>query len=334
MKTFYKEPRDLTKLPLDRNENLNAHLKSHVDSFLSKMSGNCNLYPDNLLQLNKNISNYLGIPSSEIILTNGSEEALSLIFNIVSKNYRTVVKWEPTFSLIDLYVKRTNLIAINFNYILLNQKFHFNLKSINCLTSEKHIFYISSPNSPTGSIFCKTKLISLLNKFSTSLFILDGAYVDYDIDYYLSLYKRYPNIILVRTFSKSWGMAGLRAGYFVTKNPSLQNVRPNYAPNVIAATIANKLFSQSLIVSSSINETLSIKDTLEEFLNKQELRFIRGAGNFILIESTQLDLSQFSKRILYKTMEILDSSYIKISIPDKSQLDAVCESISQSTLTV
>lgn len=326
MKEFYKPSRNFNKLLLDRNENLDRGLNSYINLLLKQEQHNCNLYPDNLLQLNKNISEYHNVNQREVMLTNGSEEALNIIFALTSSDYKAIVKWEPTFGLIELFAKQYNIPSINFDYILTkDNRFDFNYGQLKSLRKKKYIFYISSPNSPTGSVFSRDVLKMLLNKFTNSLFILDGAYVDYDNDWYVKMYKRHTNIVLVRTFSKSWGMAGLRSGYYISKNTKLQNARPNYAPSVVAAAIANKLFNTAFVVESSINENLIVKQLLEEFFVKQKISFIKGKGNFILIKATNLDLNYLSSFVLYKTLIINGVQYIKLSIPSRKDLYKLCK---------
>ena len=326
MKEFYKPSRNFKKLLLDRNENLDRGLNSYINVLLKQEQYNCNLYPDNLWQLNKNISKYHNVEPSEVVLTNGSEEALNIIFASTCLDYKAIVKWEPTFGLIELFAKQYNIPTINYDYVLTKDKeFNFNYEQIKSLRKKKYIFYISSPNSPTGSVFCKNVLKMLLNKFTNSLFIIDGAYIDYDNDWYVNLYKRYPNIVIVRTFSKSWGIAGLRTGYYISKNPKLQHGRPNYAPSVVAATIVNKLFQTPFIIPSSINENLFVKKLLEDFLVKNKISFIKGKGNFILIESAELNLHCFSALVLYKALTIEGVQYIKLSIPSRKDLYKLCK---------
>lgn len=327
MKLFYKPPRDTNKLPLDRNENLSKQIKRRLSAILNQSDLNFNLYPDNLLQLNCHISNYHGVNPEEIVLTNGSEEALTLLFNHSLPIYKNVIKWEPTFGLVDVLLRRHNSQIINYGFNLVNNMFVPQYKFDNLSSFQKYIFYISSPNSPTGSVFDKSMLTLLVKEFTNSLFILDGAYVNYDADYYISLYKRYNNVVLVRTFSKSWGMAGLRAGYYITKNTELQDIRPNYAPNVVASTLLNYTFANLHSTFSYVEETVSIKKTIQQFLMQLGINYIIGAGNFILIDQTELDVEWLASKCLFKFLQINKKKYIKISIPDKLDINLLLKSL-------
>ena len=123
MKFFYKEPRDTTKLPLDRNENLNKSLNSYITEIVSKLKINFNCYPDNLLELCHNISKLHEITPQEVVMTNGSEEALSLLFNYLLPSYKKVVKWEPTFGLVNVLLQRHDCDITNYGFDLLNNQF-------------------------------------------------------------------------------------------------------------------------------------------------------------------------------------------------------------------
>lgn len=327
MKLFYKQSRSPEKLPLDRNENLSLALKQNVSKLISDTEFNYNLYPDNLYNLNNNISNHLNVDPNEVVLTNGSEEALSIIFNFCSRRFDTVVKWEPTFALVNNILLNYDIRCINLRYKLVGHSYLFDYTPIKQLQGHQYIFYISSPNSPTGSIFCKTMLNLLIQTFKDSLFILDGAYVDYAQDYYLDLYKRNRNVVLVRTFSKAWGLAGLRAGYFVTKNAALQNFRPNYAPNAIAAAVINKIYTDSFCLISSVQDTLNAKLELEEFLKRYGISFIKGTGNFILIELNERQTKKLTDIAIVKLVTINKRIFVKLSIPDIKNLKQVCNSL-------
>lgn len=317
IKNQIKPEREKLKLFLDRNENLDLILKKHIEYIIYNSDKNYNLYPDKLKEAYNLFEAKLGINSSEIIFTNGSEEGLRIIFdNLLSKN-DTIIKWEPTFGLIDLFIKNKQANSIDLNFTLVNNIYKFNKYKQDF---SPKLFYISSPNSPTGSVFDKNELIRLLDKHKKSMFILDGAYVDYDKDFYLDLYKSRNNIIIVRTFSKGWGIAGLRFGYFLSKNTKLQNCRPNYAPNNIAIDVVIDLFKSNLYILESIKRCDKNKLDLILFFKLYNIKFIKTIGNFILFESHLFDLQHLSLCIYFKLITINNINYIKISIPDKSDL--------------
>jgi histidinol-phosphate aminotransferase len=241
------------------------------------------------------------------------------------------VKWEPTFGLVNLNVNHVQAKSIDLGFKLVNYTYKFNeYKS----DFSPKMFYISSPNSPTGSVFDKNELIHLLDKHKSSLFVLDGAYVDYDEDFYLDLYKSRKNIIVVRTFSKAWGIAGLRFGYFLTKNNKLQNTRPNYAPNNIAIDVGLELLSNQSWVKTSIQRCEESKLQLIQFFKLYNIHFIKTIGNFIIFDSNQINIELLSLFIYFKITKINKKSYIKISIPDISDVDSVINAIKNSLMVI
>jgi histidinol-phosphate aminotransferase len=330
-KNLPNPPRSNSKFFLDKNENLDKVLKNKIDTFIKyNLNFNHNLYPDNNLQLLKNLSIYHRVDIEEIITTNGSEQALHILFDNILKEGDTVVKWSPTFSLIDLYIKNNNANCINLNFEKKYNEFIFQ-KYTNDL--EPKIFYIASPNSPTGSVFVENDLIFLLEKFKNSFFILDGAYVDYDNDYYIDLYLKYNNIIITRSFSKAWGVAGLRAGYYITKNNSLQNLRPNYAPNFLASEIINYLLINNTIIKDSIKKLEETKQKFYLFFNTYKINYIKTYGNYILFDSNKINLNKLGLNILYKSIYILDNLYIKLSICDDSDFGIIKIFITDSIIS-
>jgi len=330
-KNVFKSERDKSKYFLDRNENLDLKLKNYIESLVHFSEKNYNLYPDKLEKAYNIFQSFLEVDKSEIVFTNGSEEGLRLIFNTFLSKNDVVVKWEPTFGLINLYINHAQAKSIDVGFKLVHHTYKFNQYKSDF---SPKVFYISSPNSPTGSVFDKNELVRLLDKHKTSLFVLDGAYVDYDQDFYLDLYKSRNNIIIVRTFSKAWGIAGLRFGYFLTKNVKLQNSRPNYAPNNIAIDVALKLLSDQSWIKNSIERCEEAKLELINFFSLYDIDFIKTIGNFIIFESNKINIEFLYMFMYFKTIQINKKHYIKISIPDIDDVNIVINLIKNCLMMV
>jgi histidinol-phosphate aminotransferase len=330
-KNIIKPERDKSKYFLDRNENLDLKLKQHIESLVHFSDKNYNLYPDKLEKAYNTFQSLLGIDKSEIVFTNGSEEGIRLIFNTFLSKNDVIVKWEPTFGLVNLNVNHVQAKSIDLGFKLVNYTYKFNeYKS----DFSPKMFYISSPNSPTGSVFDKNELIHLLDKHKSSLFVLDGAYVDYDEDFYLDLYRSRNNIIIVRTFSKAWGIAGLRFGYFLTKKTQLQNCRPNYAPNNIALDVGLELLCDPSWVHASIKRSKESKLELIDFLKIYNIHFIKTIGNFIIFDSNRINIELLSLFMYFKTIQINKKTYIKISIPDINDVNAIIRTIKNCLMVI
>lgn len=330
-KNIIKLERDKSKYFLDRNENLDFKLKKHIESLVYFSEKNYNLYPDKLEETYNTFQSLLGVDKAEIVFTNGSEEGLRLIFNTFLSKNDVIVKWEPTFGLINLYINHVQAKSIDLGFKLVNYTYKFNQYKSDF---SPKLFYISSPNSPTGSVFNKNELIRLLDKHRSSLFVLDGAYVDYDEDFYLDLYKSRNNIIIVRTFSKAWGISGLRFGYFLTKNNKLQNSRPNYAPNNIALEVGLKLLSDQSWIKASIKRCEQAKLELIEFFKLYDISFIKTIGNFIIFESNKINIAFLYMFMYFKSIQINKKTYIKISIPDINDVNSVINLIKNCLMMV
>jgi len=310
LKQEFKPERDNTKLFLDRNENHDPLLKECINDYLSNINISYNLYPDICLSFYNKLKQYLGIDYGHVITTNGSEQSLQLLLMHLASRYRNIVKWEPTFGLIDLYSKTLNLKIYNYNFMYSNNAFYYTYHDS---YPTKSIFYISTPNSPTGSNFCKQHLESLIQKYQCSIFIIDEAYVDYTDNNCLDLYKQYNNVIIVRTFSKAWGIAGLRVGYFLTKDQQCANLQPNYAPNIVGLCAASFLLDNKTIVRESVLRCLHTKEQLYDLTDK---RLTNTTGNFILLNTRLFDVKHLDSMCLYKSVTILGLDYIKLSLID------------------
>jgi len=310
LKQAFKLSRDCTKLFLDRNENHDTILKEYIDTYLKSIDIPYNVYPDTFLSFYNKLKLYLNVECGNIITTNGSEQALQLLLIHLSSKYKNIVKWEPTFGLIDFYSRSLNLNIHNYNFIYSDNAFFYTYQHS---YPSKSIFYISTPNSPTGSNFCKHHLKYLIQKYQCSIFIIDEAYVDYADTDCLDLYKQYNNVIIVRTFSKAWGIAGLRVGYFLTKDQQCANLQPNYAPNIVGISAASFLLDNDSVVRESVSRCLHTKNELYNLTNS---KIINTTGNFILLDTHLFNVNHLSDICLYKQVTILDVNYIKLSLID------------------
>jgi histidinol-phosphate aminotransferase len=158
------------------------------------------------------ISDYINLPKEMIGVGNGSDQIIDLILaNFTSKETKILTS-EPTFGFFEerckLYSITTIKIPFDSNMSLNSEKFLANSKKTN-------ILYLDSPNNPTGFQFQRKQLEKLIQAFN-GLVIIDEAYVEFADYSIIDLTKKMNNLIVLRTLSKSFGLAGLRIGYFVT----------------------------------------------------------------------------------------------------------------------
>ena len=189
------------------------------------------------------------------------------------------------------------------------------LKSIN---KQADLIILSNPNSPTGTLIDKKNLIFLLKKAKKNKIkvVIDEAYFGFSSFTAISLLKKFDNLIILRTFSKSYGLAGLRAGYIIS-NPKnieiLSSLKPMYELNSLSL-IAIRILLKKKYKENYIKKTNLGKKILINFLKRNEIPYRDTFANFILI-----DFKNFSKNIiqLSKKKKIIITGGFKSSIMRK-----------------
>ena len=210
----YKKPDKYSNvIKLDSNENY-AVKKEFTLDLINQTQGSLDVreYPlGGTERLVEALSNYIKISPEMIGVGNGSDQIIDLILTNFASNQTKILTSEPTFGFFEerckLYSIPTIRIPFTNSMTLKLEKFLSNVK-------KAEILYIDSPNNPTGFQFAKNELEQLIQEFD-GLVIIDEAYVEFADYSVLDLTKKMNNLIVLRTLSKSFGLAGLRIGYFV-----------------------------------------------------------------------------------------------------------------------
>ncbi|HET6458527.1 MAG TPA: histidinol-phosphate transaminase [Nitrosopumilaceae archaeon] len=210
----YKKPDKYSNvIKLDSNENYAVKREFTLD-LINQTQRNLDVreYPlGGTERLVKALSDYTKIPPEMIGVGNGSDQIIDLILTNFATTETKILTSEPTFGFFEeqckLYSIPTIKIPFTNRMTLDIEKFILNAK-------KAKILYLDSPNNPTGFQFTKNELEQLIQKFE-GLVIIDEAYVEFADYSILDLTKKVDNLIVLRTLSKSFGLAGLRIGYFV-----------------------------------------------------------------------------------------------------------------------
>ena len=210
----YKKP-DLVEdsVKLDSNENYVIPKQFQNDIITSaKKNSDVRQYPlGRIDDLIKSISKFSKIPNSMIGIGNGSDQILDLILSNFASKKTKVLTSNPTFG---FFEERCKLYSIPLIAIPFSDDMKLDIDEFTKQSKNADILYLDSPNNPTGFQFPKNELQKLVKSFK-GLVIIDEAYGEFG-DYTLSnMVKTQENLIVVQTLSKSFGLAGLRLGYFI-----------------------------------------------------------------------------------------------------------------------
>jgi histidinol-phosphate aminotransferase len=261
-----------------------AALKALKDAF-----GDINRYPDGSgFYLTKSLSEKLDVGQDELILGNGSNELIDIAVKTFLRDSDEAVMATPSFVVYAMAVKSVGGSPVQ---VPLKNYAHDLSAMADAISPKTKMVFIANPNNPTGTINTKVELEQLMEKISDNiLVILDEAYYEYvtDTDYADSMrYLRSDkNILILRTFSKIYGLAGLRLGYGIAKKEIISNMnrlREPFNTNTLAqkAAIGALGENQHVINSRDINE--SGKQYLYHELDSMGIQYVNTEANFVYI---------------------------------------------------
>lgn len=195
-----------------RDEYKGAKASVFLDANENPYNQPYNRYPDPMqYDLKKELSGIKKVKPENIFLGNGSDEAIDLVFRAFCEpDVDNVVAIDPTYG---MYQVCADVNDVEYRKVLLDEHFQFSADSLLAATDERtKMVFLCSPNNPTGNDLLRSEIEKILKNFD-GLVILDEAYSDFsEAPSFLSELEVYPNLIVLQTFSKAWGCAGIRLG--------------------------------------------------------------------------------------------------------------------------
>ena len=212
-----------------------------LDANENPYNNGINRYPDpHQKALKSRISEIKGIAVGSLFLGNGSDEAIDLVYRVFCEPGKSnTVSIAPSYGMYEVAAAMND---VEFRKVRLRPDFSMDTKAMLAATDSKtRLMFICSPNNPTGNSFPVEQIEDILERFG-GVVVLDEAYIDFSVRPSLtSLVKRYPNLIVLQTLSKAWGMAGLRIGLAIA-DPAvialMSKVKYPYNINVLAQKMA------------------------------------------------------------------------------------------------
>lgn len=253
-----------------------------------------NRYPDPLQRaLKQVISEVKGIPVNQLFLGNGSDEVLDLILRLTCKPFEdTVAYFNPSYG---MYSVLARLNGLQTKEIPLDENFQVDLKALINQLTDVRLLFVCQPNNPTGTVFSILELKQLVVDFQ-GIVVVDEAYIDFcPEDSMAQLVTEFPNLIVVQTLSKAYGMAGLRIGM----------------------AIANEQWIQALnSIKPPYNMSSLVQQTAIELLRKTDWKSIRTT---LLSERERLTMA-LKKLIVIETVFPSKANFILVRVQNANRL--------------
>lgn len=258
-----------------------------LDANENPYNNGINRYPDpHQKVLKSRISEIKGIAAGSLFLGNGSDEAIDLVYRVFCEpGESNTVSIAPSYGMYEVAAAMND---VEFRKVQLRPDFSMDTEAMLAATDSKtRLMFICSPNNPTGNSFPAEQIEELLERFG-GVIVLDEAYIDFSVMPSLaSLVKRYPNLMVLQTLSKAWGMAGLRIGLAIA-DPAvialMSKVKYPYNINVLAQKMALMKLDEAA-KDKAVAEIVGQRFRLEKELRKcPEVKGIYSSdANFLLV---------------------------------------------------
>jgi histidinol-phosphate aminotransferase len=277
---------------LASNENPHNLPGELLDKLADRVRGDIdfNRYPDPMAShLRALIAEANGLESRNVLVGNGGDELILDILLAWGGPGRTLLDLPPTFAMygIDAQMLATNVVTIP-----RGQEFEVDAEAVLARLAQGDIdvVVISNPNNPTGTMAPETVLIDILNA-TDALVLVDEAYFEFSRHTMRPHMERHPNLAILRTFSKAFSLAGLRAGYLLAHEDvisELTKVRQPYSVNRFTQVAAALTFRERVVFQAGIREVMRTRDTLVHGLSALPgVQVFPSEANFVLFRVPQ-----------------------------------------------
>ncbi len=260
-------------------------------------------------------SKVLGIPSDWIIVGNGSDEVLSIVIRACTEPGRKVVYPMPTYV---LYRTLTEMQAADVLEIPYQENYSLPIEEL--IAADGAVTFIASPNSPSGHVVPGEDLRKLASALSGVL-VIDEAYVDFATENALDLVREYENVILIRTLSKGYSLAGLRLGFGIA-NPQLLSglfkVKDSYNIDAIACAVATAAITDQEYKNTCIAKITASKNQLATDLKQLGFIVWDSQANFLLVQPPQGNAEYLYQKL--KEQQILIRYFKQPGLEDKLRI--------------
>jgi histidinol-phosphate aminotransferase len=286
---------DRAGLRLDFNENTIGCSPRVLARMRSLTAEDLSRYPERE-PAERLVAGWLGVEPSQVLLTNGVDEGIHLLAETYLGPMTEALIPVPTFSLYQIYAAATGACVTT---VESNEDFSLPLASLlHRITPATRLIAIANPNSPTGSVTAPKNLMALAEAAPNAAVLIDEAYFDFYGQTVLGAIEQLPNLFVARTFSKAFGMAGLRVGALIGNARQMSFVKRAASPynvNAVALACLAEAIRDTEYVRAYVDQVRRNRERLEVEFQNLELPFWKSEGNFILVRLGAARLSFISR---------------------------------------
>lgn len=279
-------PKKISKLASNENRlGCSQKVRKAIDQSIQTISD----YPDPVARrLRKKIADFHQVTESEVLLASGSESVISILCKTFFKNDENAITAAATF--IGFFVQ-AGVRGVELKKVPLTENYRFDVDAIlNAIDSKTKMIYIANPNNPTGTYINKEEYRKLCSEIPENvLLVMDEAYYEFATsvgDYPDSLHARHKNVITLRTFSKAYGLAGMRIGYAVAEESLIREMmktKLTFEPTTLAQVAAFAALDDQPFIQKSVRTVAQGRERLYDFLDEQNVDYVPSISNSVMI---------------------------------------------------
>ena len=275
------------KLRLDFNENT-VGASPHVIDFIKRFvtAADLSIYPeyDHALE---DLARHFDVAVDELTLTNGTDEAIQLLFNTYVNAGDEVLLLRPSYAMYRFYAQLSGTDITEIDYR--SETLAFPLEELlERISTSTRAILVSNPNNPTGTGTDVAGIERILGRATNAAVLVDEAYYEFSGVTVLPLVAEHPNLFVSRTFSKTFGMAAMRCGCLLSQAANMQFVRKAQSPysvNALAAMAARIAVEDRAFVEDYVLEVLAARELLYVGLEKLNIPYFESQANFVLMQA-------------------------------------------------
>lgn len=266
-------------------------------------------YPDtSYRKLTSPLAEYCEVDIEQITITNGADEALDIISKVFLDSESNVVVSDPTYAMFRIVSK---IMGAKVKGVLRNEDLTDNFNMIKAAVDERtRVVFLCSPNNPTGTCISRTDLLDFLQSIDCAV-VVDEAYYEFSGETLIDLTQKYENLIVIRTFSKAFSLAGARVGYICTSKKTadlLNKVRPPNSLTVFSLELARLALDNRELMESNVSALKIAREKMKKGLEEIGLYVYPSKANFLLVDFGTRSPPLMQRRLMERGMVVRDIS--------------------------
>jgi histidinol-phosphate aminotransferase len=271
-------------LRLDFNENTDSCSPRVLERVRAISADELARYPERG-PVEKLVAVNLGLPPEQVLLTNGVDEAIHLLCEAYLEPSDEVMVVTPTFGMYEIFAEATGAKVVR---VQCGQDMRFPIQhTMEAITAATRLIAIASPNNPTGGVASRQQLLAIAEAAPQAAVLVDEAYFEFHGKTVMSDVVRVPNLFVARTFSKAYGLAGLRIGILAGPREQmamLRRVSSPYSVNAVALAALPVALEDSAFVAGYVAQVQAGRDRLQQQLTRTGIPWWPSEANFVLMK--------------------------------------------------